>query len=367
MGAARRHPGWLTLGDPLRGLAAFGVLLFHVATWAVLSGRDAGDPDALGRAGPILFNLDIGVFLFFLLSGFLIARPFASAFVLRTPFPRVGRYVIRRALRLAPGLVAATVLAVVLLGRKFESGTVHFWTLGAEAIFYAALPLAVGLALPVARRVGGPPTRAALWVAATSALSVASLWFRNRGAPADFGHQHLFPSVAFAFAPGVALAGVEPLLAPALRASPVAARRAARVLLVLGALLALAYFQTGRSHFMQHSVLAVAACAAVMGAALAREWAELPAWRLLDNRPLQWLGQRSYSLYLFHLAVVTFLARELGAGGAAGHRPLLLGVIAVPISLVLAWAGYALVERPFMRTPRQPLRDVRTVQVRTAS
>jgi peptidoglycan/LPS O-acetylase OafA/YrhL len=353
MGTARGHSNWLVVGDPLRGIAAFGVLLFHVATWAVLQNPGGAAVNDLGPAGPILFNLDAGVFLFFLLSGYLIGRPFASAFVLQTPFPHVGRYVLRRTLRLGPGVVAATALAVVLFGPHYERGTIHFWTLGAEASFYAVLPVLVAVALSLARRVRGPRVRAALWVAATSVLSVASLWFRGRGAPLDFGHQHVFPAVAFAFAPGLALAGLEPVLAPAVRAAPTAARGMARGLAFIGALAAIAYFDVPRSHFMQHSVLAVGACGAVLAATLVRAWAELPAWRLLDNRTLQWLGERSYSLYLFHLPVVAFVAARVAEGESAPGSAALVALVAIPTSLVLAWAGYALVERPFMRPRRQ--------------
>jgi peptidoglycan/LPS O-acetylase OafA/YrhL len=77
MGAARGQSGWLVAGDPLRGLAAFGVLLFHVATWATLESRHSVTIGDLGAPGHVLFNLDLGVFLFFLLSGYLIGRPFA--------------------------------------------------------------------------------------------------------------------------------------------------------------------------------------------------------------------------------------------------------------------------------------------------
>src|SRR4051812_40487635 len=152
MGAAPT-PHRLAAGDPLRGIAAFGVLIFHVVTWTAF--QKHGVPRIHGPVDAVLFNLDAGVFLFFLLSGYLIGRPFASAFVLQTPFPHVGRYALRRALRLGPGVLAATALAVGLFGRHFARGTVHFWTLGAEACFYVTLPLLVAVGLSLARGVRG--------------------------------------------------------------------------------------------------------------------------------------------------------------------------------------------------------------------
>ena len=352
MGTSSKN--WLAAGDPLRGVAAFGVLLFHVATWAALSTGAPVGPDTLGPPGRILFNLDAGVFLFFLLSGYLIGRPFASAFVLQTPFPRVGRYLARRALRLGPGVLAASALAVALFGNDLTRGTVHFWTLSAEACFYAGLPLVAALALPLTRRLPGPRARAALWLAGCLVASLTSLWFRSRGAPSDFHHQHVFPSVAFAFGPGLALAALEPVLGPVLRSAPARTALAARVALLPAVAAAAAYFAVSRQEFMKHSVLAVAAATLLFSAVLLRDWAGRPAWRLLDNRPLQWLGARSYSLYLFHLPVVAFVAPRLGAGNPASTRVLLVAATAIPVSLAFAWAGYALVERPFMRVRRRP-------------
>jgi peptidoglycan/LPS O-acetylase OafA/YrhL len=361
MGATRNN--WLAAGDPLRGLAAAGVLVFHVTGWSALA---SGDPD-LGPAGPVFVKLDAGVFLFFLLSGYLIGRPFASAFVLHTPFPRLGRYLVRRTLRLGPGALAAAALAVAMFGSHWKRGTVHFWTLGAEACFYAVLPLLSICALRLGSAVRGPRARAVLWVAATSVLSVASLWFRQRSAPFDFGHQQLFPAVAFAFAPGLALAGLEPLLAPAARAAVRPARAVTRALVLLAALAGFAYFEVPTARFMQHSVLAVVACGALLAAALVRDWSGLPASRLLDNRPLQWLGARSYSLYLFHFPIVVFAAERLARGESARSAAVLVALVAVPASLACAAAGYALFERPFMRSAARPAPGEAPVHVRTAT
>jgi peptidoglycan/LPS O-acetylase OafA/YrhL len=353
MGTSSKN--WLAAGDPLRGIAAFGVLLFHVATRAALSGGDSAHTNTLGSAGRILFNLDAGVFLFFVLSGYLIGRPFASAFVLQTPFPRVGRYLVRRALRLGPGVLAATALALALFGTHFMRGTVHFWTLSAEACFYAALPLVTALALPLTRQLPGPRARAALWLAGCVVGSLASLWFRSRGLRSDFAHQHLFPSVGFAFAPGLALAALEPVLAPIVRSAPARTALVARLALLLGVAALVVYFAVPRQDFMKHSVAAVVASALLFSAVLLRDWAGSAAWRALDNRPLQWLGERSYSLYLFHLPVVAFVAPKLGTGDPAATRVLLVAAVAIPLSLASAWAGHALVERPFMRDRKQPV------------
>ena len=46
------------------------------------------------------------------------------------------------------------------------------------------------------------------------------------------------------------------------------------------------------------------AMGALVGGLLLREWAGRRPWRALDNATLQWLGVRSYSIYLLHMLVI---------------------------------------------------------------
>jgi peptidoglycan/LPS O-acetylase OafA/YrhL len=66
--------------------------------------------------------------------------------------------------------------------------------------------------------------------------------------------------------------------------------------------------------------------------------------RLLSLRPLVWVGGLSYSLYLWHWPLRVF-ADELWPGGTARAWAVLL-------SVVPAYLGYRLVERPVHHTPR---------------
>jgi peptidoglycan/LPS O-acetylase OafA/YrhL len=133
-------------------------------------------------------------------------------------------------------------------------------------------------------RRGGPRTRlteAGLWAAAAAGLT-ANWWLRV-GDFAPAGH------------------------------SPAAASRLAPVLIALGA------------------------CAA-LAAALAGPRTR----RLLETRPMQWAGTRSYSLYLVHEPVVVGTAFALG--GAPGLPRLAL--VAVPAALLVTEAFHRAVERP---------------------
>ena len=93
------------LFDSLRGLAALAIVLTHVGL-----GSGANYNAAYGA---LLARLDIGVTLFFVLSGFLLYRPFVAARIEDRPALRLRDYARRRVLRIVPAYwLALTVLAI---------------------------------------------------------------------------------------------------------------------------------------------------------------------------------------------------------------------------------------------------------------
>src|SRR3954454_4417818 len=98
--------------DGLRGLAALGVLVLHV--W-MFSYGDNGKPPK-GLLDLALGELRLGVQLFFVLSGFLLFRPFvAAALDGAGRVPSLTRYAIRRAARILPGYWLALGASFLLL------------------------------------------------------------------------------------------------------------------------------------------------------------------------------------------------------------------------------------------------------------
>ena len=143
--------------DGYRAVAALAVLLAHVA---LLSGIVRTNT----AFGPYLARADVGVSVFFLLSGFLLYRPFVAARLAGRPSGSLGGYVRRRALRILPAYwFALTIVAFVLKAPGFESPhsiPAHYlllhpydvdqvtggpiqqsWTLATEVAFYVFLPV----------------------------------------------------------------------------------------------------------------------------------------------------------------------------------------------------------------------------------
>jgi peptidoglycan/LPS O-acetylase OafA/YrhL len=119
-------------------------------------------------------RLDVGVPVFFLISGFLLYRPFVRARLREQPRPATGPYAWRRFLRIAPAYWVALTVITIWLGvsgvfslegipryygyaqiyseRTIGGGLPQAWTLCVEITFYAFLPLWAWLIGRVGRR-----------------------------------------------------------------------------------------------------------------------------------------------------------------------------------------------------------------------
>jgi peptidoglycan/LPS O-acetylase OafA/YrhL len=96
---------------------------------------------------------------------------------------------------------------------------------------------------------------------------------------------------------------------------------------------------------LRYSIQGAALTFVFIAAIRFKDW---PLFRALNYRPVVYLGVLSYSLYLVHFVIVTAMHSVLPQGGY-----LLRGVLTIAISLVLSWAIYTCVERPFARLRRR--------------
>jgi peptidoglycan/LPS O-acetylase OafA/YrhL len=186
--APRRH---FPCFDGLRAAAAIAVLFLHVSFWSGFTARSG--------AGAYIGRLEIGVAVFFLISGFLLYRPFAVAHLAGRPAPSARRFWYRRLLRLVPAYwVALTIITFVLhdvtLGHGWQGAVANYgfaqiylpsqifngitqaWSLCTEVSFYVFLPL-YAAAIGFRRR-----SQAAQFqreIRGLVVLVLISFWFRN--------------------------------------------------------------------------------------------------------------------------------------------------------------------------------------------
>ena len=364
--------------DSLRAVAALSVLAFHAAFFAGMYTSDS-------PLRPYLAQPVVGVTVFFVISGFLLYRPFVVA--RREDEPRLDTrsYAWRRFLRIVPAYwVALTVIAVWLsLDTVFDpawhlpvfygfaqiyvnplelDGLGQAWTLCVEVTFYAFLPL-----WAFAMRNAGP--RAEL-------VALAGLWLFSLGwkivATGHFDSPHAaqwlmpLPNFLDQFAVGMALAVVS------VDGPPKRIKRALERGWPWWLLAAVAYWamstqiglegvleeRAGRTEFiLRHELGTVVAAALLVPAIFA--WQRRDAVRdVLGWRPLLFVGLVSYGIYLWHLAVVNRVAKHtahwmedtLGLGVEA--RFVVLFALAGAGATAIAAASYFLLERPILRLKR---------------
>ncbi|HEX6662876.1 MAG TPA: acyltransferase [Gaiellaceae bacterium] len=328
---------------------------------AIVVARHAGEAAGVGA-----FSFGFaGVDIFFVLSGFLITSLLVGEHS-RTGRVSLPEFYVRRAFRLLPALAAflvamlalATIVQPASLRRpllhavwisalfvgniaktlhRSEFVLPHMWSLGMEEQFYLVWPVLLvallwlraprSLVLTVA--VAG----AALVAGTRIALSVSG----SASAKTLFYSPLHSDGLLLGCALGLAYAWrilprpetVRRLLLPAV---PIAA-----AVLLLVSIRGAPYSGWG----MTVGLFVIAAAGVVLVYAAIDERPVLPI-RFLIWRPVIYLGEISYALYIWHFAVLTLWP--------ATRFSVLTRIV---ISLVLAVASYELVEKPFLRRKRR--------------
>jgi peptidoglycan/LPS O-acetylase OafA/YrhL len=362
------------LVDSLRAIAALAIVAFH-------AGLYAGVANSTSIASRIVANLQVGVPIFFLISGFLLYRPFARARLEGVSAPRTGAYAWRRFLRIVPAYwVALTLAAVVGVAGSFTlwhapvyygfaqiyrtstyaGGLGQAWTLCVEVTFYAMLPL-----WALAMRALPTPRTDRAWLrqelAALAALFAFSVAYKAIVALSmdlnSFEAQPflmVLPNFCDQFAVGMGIAVVSlyaqraerpvgvvrALDAHAWVSWAVAAAALAVVCAGIGITGKIGDPLTRTTFMLRHELWTVVALGLVLPAMLGDFGRGLPR-RVLALRPLAFLGLVSYGVFLQHLTWMLLLQRWGFHSGWAGWL-----AVGGAGAIALGAASYYLVERP---------------------
>jgi peptidoglycan/LPS O-acetylase OafA/YrhL len=365
------HPRF-PLMDALRAIAALGVLVSHAAYFSGAA-QDAW-------YGFLVANGASGVTVFFVLSGFLLYRPFLASDLDGAPRVRVGDYARRRVLRIVPAYwVALTILAVypglvgVFTGEWWRyyfllqvygatdealQGLAAAWSLCVEISFYAALPL-YGIVMRRAGRRIDRRSRIRLELVTLAALGTLSVLARAISLASGGTMIELTLGGTFAwFALGMALAVLSVGPAPA-RAVAFVGRHpgvcwAAAGAVYFGMCLLLRvpegepFRYTQSQWFIQHVLSAAVAVLLVLPAVFGHTQGGWPR-RLMAWPVLAWLGIVSYGIYLWQGGWVLEAWRQGVRDWVPSAPFLVMTAVTLAGTVVCAALSYYLVERPLMR------------------
>lgn len=368
--------------DSMRFLGVLAILLTHV-------GFHAGIYTTTGVLGHLASRLAVGVAVFFVLSGFLLAREWLVRAVAEQPAPSAAHYYWKRLWRIYPAYVV--VVAVILIAfpanhdrgasgwirgllmldpythHPLPDGFTQTWSLTTEIAFYLVLPPLMWLM--IGRRIRR--WRLALVL---GCLAVASIvWLVGPvqwGALATLPAAEWLPAYLSWFAAGIGLAvlhampGSSPRLTRAvsgLAASPGACWTLAIALLLMASTpLAgpwLVEPLTPADEVIRHLLYLGVGVLVIVPAAFGRDSSR---WvRLLSQPWARHLGHISYSVFLVHMGMIQLVMWVFDLPEFGGHFVEILA-LSLLASIVVAEALYRLVERPLTRVGHRSTRDPRT-------
>jgi peptidoglycan/LPS O-acetylase OafA/YrhL len=354
--------------DILRGMAVLLVVMGHINLRAPLGGTDAGYFLPRPLIDAAVNNGHNAVFVFFVISGFVITRGAMGRFGALSAL-RLGEFYANRFARIAPLLVALLLVLSVLHWRHvpgyivdghnqtltgtvaaalglylnvYEARTAQLpiawtvlWSLSIEEIFYLGYPLACRLLRPPALLLGAAAVLAASLPFLIGGISYANMLWHFKAT---------LPGIA-AIATGVASA----MLAGRLNQAP---RWIGTALLIAGssALTAsLGWNGTLWRHLGEGwTMLVLTIGTAGLLAALSTHGRA--AWRWAPLLPLAFTGSLSYEIYLTHAFVVNttlMLFTEFGVGQRYGW---MCYIAAVPCAFAVGWLVAKLFTRPVGQT-----------------
>jgi peptidoglycan/LPS O-acetylase OafA/YrhL len=323
-----------------------------------------------GYWGLVGARMEIGVPIFFMLSGFLLFRPWVKSAATGGPPPSLSRYAWHRVRRIMPAYIITVLFAYVLyhfrevgpnpghtwtgllrnltlthiyadgyLGKYLHQGLTQMWSLAVEAAFYIALPLLAYLLLVLICRRRWQPKLLVGALVGMTLISPAWLilvhidhWFPD-------GARLWLPTYLAWFLGGMLLAVLQAMdvrwyafvaiplavICYFIVSTPIAGAPTTSPASVGEALVKTVFY----------AVIAVLAVGplALGGAPAIQGWYA----QLLATRPMVWLGEISYEIFLIHLVTMEFAMDYVVGYHVYTGSMLNVFIATLALTIPLAW------------------------------
>ncbi len=345
----------------LTGIRAVAALLVVATHAAYTTGKYTH-----GYYGLLCARTEIGVPIFFVLSGFLLFRPWVRSAADGIPPPSASSYARHRFRRIMPAYAVTVLVAYLVyhyrtvwpnpghtamgllrnltltqiysdhyLSSYVHQGLTQMWSLSVEVAFYLVLPALAYLLLTLVCQRRWQPVRLLTGLAGLAAITPA--WFTLVYTAAWLPHAAplWLPSYLIWFLAGMVLAVLQAMgmRCYALVALPLAAVSYLIVATPLGG--APTTSPPGLTAALVKSTFyAVIAALAVAPLALGN-----CGWyaRVLASRPMVWLGEISYEIFLIHLVTMEIVMVDVVRYHIYTGSMLNLFITTLAVTIPLAW------------------------------
>jgi peptidoglycan/LPS O-acetylase OafA/YrhL len=371
----------------LRGWAVIAVVTVHTALTTGVLGYGTHPRDGALAIIVERFTRE-SLPVLFALSGLLIFRPFALAIIADVKRPALRPYFWRRVLRIYPAywLMALIVLPVLNLHNitgvwylirvatmqtvytpnGIPQGMEATWSMATESAFYVFVPVFAFIVAKFARRATDPVGRARRLLIPIALIGAGGYGFTAYSHQASLGLYPIQGNWPLGWMGFIALGMALATMSAAAETSPdrmfapyrlIAKRPIMSWLAALGVIILYCfspfndqgtsnYPNFGTAMFNQPVDLLIVF---LVMAPLTVPYTSYVKSRFIDavltNRPIQYIGRISYSIYIWHIAMIYFWN-----GGLIGAHGFLVGeIIVLGGSIGIATGSWFLLERPVLQ------------------
>lgn len=339
---------------------------------------------------------EVGVSLFFVLSGCLLSLPFWNSFLHEQPIPNLRFYAVNRAARIIPAywfnLLFCTIFALWVFGESINwwrliSGLLfinsyHYssffpaeingplWSIGLEVSCYVLLPVVLIMIIKRSQKISSAIARMLIWILALQLLNpwiIDNFMISDKLKGWEYGltggaKQWLPYWNVGTFFTQFLCGSLAALIIVSLRSRNIVKSKKFDLLSVSFGLTAVLLvgirLQPGTPDSFTNQPYLAPFFALLMAGLIVSISFSTRVCSILDNGLFRWLAQLSFSIYLWHMVIIEYIEREIVSkyvyyGVTNLSEWVFLSSIVLLVSIALAATSWRFLESPLLLRARR--------------